>query len=413
MNNNLYLTENELFEFATLTLKIGVNLQPNQGLEVACPVEMPNVAEAFVKAGYVLNAKIVRIRWTSDEIDKLNYLNAKTEVLCETPKWFIDSKMDLVKNNFCYVAIAAENPLAFKDVDSHKLSLIAGAKSRALKKFSEYVMSNGIRWCVVSVPTKEWAKQVFPNATCPEKDLWQAIKKTMRLNFGNPTLEWQNHIENLDKKAKFLTDCKFEYLHFTNSLGTDLYVGLCENYVFISAKEKAKDGVDFVANMPTEEVFSAPHKLKTFGKVYSSMPLIYNGQMIDKFYLEFKKGKVVNFDAEIGYDALKGLLELDGGTKRIGEVALIGKNSPIAKSGILFYNTLFDENASCHLALGKAYPTTVKNAEKLSIKEQSKIGLNNSVEHVDFMIGTLDLKIEGITKDKSSLQIFKNGDWCI
>ena len=413
MNNLSFMTETELLDFALLTLSIGVNLQKGQGLEVSCPVEQYQVARAFTKAGYIKGAKIVRIRWNDEEVDKINYINAETSVLSNIPKWFVQSKMDLVENDFCYVAIASENPTIFKDVDSHKLSLIAGAKSKALKKFSEVIMSNGIRWCVVSLPTLEWAKQVFPSSQTPLYDLSQTIKKTMRLDTPNPKAEWEKHIELLDKKANYLTDEQFEYLHFTNSLGTDLFVGLCDNYTFISAKELAKDGVPFVANMPTEEVFTAPHRLKTFGKVYSSMPLIYNGQKIDEFFLEFKLGKVVNFDAKVGYDTLKGLINLDAGTKRIGEVALIVKNSPIAKSGILFYNTLFDENASCHLALGKAYPTTVKNTEGLTSKQLLEKGLNNSIEHVDFMIGTSDLKIEGIKKDKEKVLIFKDGDFVI
>lgn len=413
MNNNFFMTEKELLEFASLTLKIGVNLQKGQGLEVNCPVEQYDVARAFTKVAYTLGAKIVRIRWNDEEVDKINYLNAETSVLSDVPKWLVQSKMDLVEKDFCYVAIASENPTIFNEVDSHKLSLVAGARSKALKKFSDVVMANGIRWCVVSLPTAEWAKQVFPSSKTPCEDLWQSIKSTMRLNLPSPATEWQKHIELLDKRAKYLTENNFEYLHFVNSLGTDLYVGLCDDYLFLSAKEYAKDGIPFVANMPTEEVFSAPHRLKTFGRVYSSLPLIYNGQKIDKFYLDFDKGKVVDFDAEVGYDTLKGLLELDGGTKRIGEVALIGKNSPIAKSGVLFYNTLFDENASCHLALGKAYPTTVKGSENLTQKELLQKGLNNSVEHVDFMIGTPDLFIEGIKKDKTKVPVFENGDFVI
>ena len=269
---------------------------------------------------------------------------------------------------------------------------------------------------MVSVPTEAWAKHVFPqakNGTEAEAMLTEAIAKTMRLNYNNPVEEWEKHISRLDARAKFLNEQDFEYLHYENSIGTDLYVGLADGHEWLSAKESAKDGVPFVANMPTEEVFTAPHRLKTNGVVKSALPLSYNGQIVDKFSLTFKKGKVVDFSAEKGYDILKELINTDEGTRHIGEAALIGKNSPIAEQGILFYNTLFDENASCHLALGKAYPTTLKGGANLTAAELKARGANDSVEHVDFMIGTSDLKVTGIKKDGTKIPVFRDGEWCI
>ena len=407
------MEENFLKKFAETVLKIGVNLQENQGLEIICPVEKSDVAVALTEAAYRLNAKIVNVRWECESVDRLNYLNADTETLTDVPKWFIDSKNYLVKKGFCYCAIAAEDPSAFLGVPPEKLAAAAKARGKALKNFYESVMSNGIRWCVVSVPTKNWAKKVFPNSVDPENELLGLIEKTMRLDAENPVLAWEKHIKTLNKRAEFLNSHNFEYLHFTNSIGTDFTVGLCEDHTWISAEEKAKDGLPFVANMPTEEVFTAPHRLKATGTVKSALPLCYEGQIIDGFSLTFKNGKVVDFSAEKGYDTLKHLIETDSGTRRLGEVALIGKNSPIAKSKVLFFNTLFDENASCHIALGKGYPTTVKNSETLSKKELTKKGLNDSIEHVDFMIGTADLKIDGIKKDKTAVPLFRNGDWII
>ncbi len=407
------MNQQTLSKFAELVLSVGVNLQKGQGLEIACPVEKYQVAEIFSSVAYSLGAKIVQVRWSDERIDKINYENAETAVLADTPKWFVDSKNYLIENNFCYVAIAADDPSIFKGIPSEKISAVQQAKSKALKKFSDYVMANGIRWCVVSVPTLAWAKQVFPNSLDPEKDLSDAIIKTMRLDKDNPTLEWKNHVVNLEKKAEFLNFSNFEYLHFTSTNGTNLKVGLAENHLWLSAREKAKDGVSFVANMPTEEVFTAPHKDKVDGIVYSSMPLCENGQIIDNFSITFKNGKIVDFFAEKGYDTLKGIIETDAGTRRLGEVALIGKNSPIAKSKILFFNTLFDENASCHLALGKGYPTTVKDGDKMSVTELKKLGVNDSVEHVDFMIGMPDTMIVGIKKDKSEVVLFSDGEWVI
>ena len=399
--------------YAELVIRLGVNLQNGQGLEISCPVEKREVAQALCEAAYRAGAKIVRVRWNDEIIDKLGYEYADTSALTEIPKWFVDSKNYLVENGFCYVAVAAEDPSIFNGIPSEKLAAVARAKSKALKKFSDSVMANGVRWCVVSVPTEAWAKQVFPNAENPLEELSNAIEKTMRLDGINPLKLWEEHISELDRHAKFLNDKNFEYLHFRSSSGTDLKIGLANEHVWLSAREVAKDGLPFIANMPTEEVFTAPHRLKADGILKSALPLALNGQIIDDFSITFEKGKIIDYSAKIGYGALKNLIETDEGTLRLGEVALIGKNSPIAKSGILFYNTLFDENASCHLAIGKAYPTTVKDGDKLSLKELKEKGLNDSVEHVDFMIGTSDLSVIGIDANGNETPVFIDGDWAI
>ena len=397
------MDDRTLKKFAELVLKTGVNLQAGQGLELCCPVEKSYVAEVFATAAYAMGAKIVRIRWESEKIDRINYLGASAEALAEVPKWLIDSKNYLTDNNFCYVAIAAEDPSAFDGVPPEKIAAAAKARAKAFKAFSDKVMANGIRWCVVSVPTKEWAKKVFPYSAEPEKELSRAIENAMRLNAANPVAVWKEHIKKLDERANFLNRQQFKYLHFKNSVGTDFKVGLCDGHKWISAQEKAKDGVPFVANMPTEEVFTAPHRLRADGVVKSAMPLCYEGQIIDGFSITFKHG----------YETLKRLIDTDDGTKHLGEVALIGKNSPIAESGILFYNTLFDENASCHIAIGKGYPSTVDGSENLAAKELKARGLNDSVEHVDFMIGTADLAVTGISENGEKTPLFADGEWCI
>ena len=406
------LTGKKLYDFAELVLGVGVNLQKGQGLEIVCPVEKSEVAVAFSEKAYEMGARIVNVRWSCEKTDRVNYLYAEEEALTDIPKWFVDSKNYLVKKGFCYVAIDAEDPSAFKDVPSEKLAAVSKKKSKLLKAFSDEVMSNGIRWCVVSVPTESWAKKIFPAAD-PVEELSFAIEKTMRLDEKNPLEAWQKHIATLNRRAEFMNAKNFEYLHYKSANGTDLMLGLAENHVWVSAQEKAKDGVPFVANMPTEEIFTAPHKDKINGVVKSALPLSYNGQIIENFSFTFKKGKVVDFSAEKGYDVLKKLLETDSGTLSLGEAALIGKNSPIAKSGILFLNTLFDENASCHLALGKGYPTTVKGGAEMTVKELKKLGVNDSVEHVDFMIGSPDLSVTGIGYDKSETPLFVDGEWVI
>ena len=407
------MTENMLLSYAELVLKIGVNLQKEQGLYLACPIEKKEVAYAFSKVAYSLGASIVKIRWDDEVTEKLDYEHANLSALAEVPKWFVDSKNYLVEKGFCYVAIASENPTLLKDISPDRISTVMRARSKALKKYSDAVMKNKIRWCVVSVPTLEWAKQVFPNEVEPEKLLEDAIIKCMKLDEPNPVKAWEEHIATLEKRAKFLNEKNFEYLRFKSSNGTDLTVGLAENHVWLSAKEKAIDGINFVANMPTEEVFTAPHKFKVNGIVKSSLPLAENGKLVEDFSITFKNGKIVDFDAEKGYKTLKNIIETDNGTKHIGEVALIGKSSPIAKLNTLFFNTLFDENASCHLAIGKAYPTCIKNGENLTKKELESLGVNDSVEHVDFMIGTKDLQVYGIEKNGKETAVFIDGDWVV
>jgi len=235
----------------------------------------------------------------------------------------------------------------------------------------------------------------------------------MRLDTPDPTAAWKKHIDTLVSRAAFLTEHNFEYVHMYNSAGTDLTVGLATDHVWVAAQEEGQDGIPFTANMPTEEVFTAPHNCKINGKVVNALPLVNNGNVIDKFCITFKDGKVTDYSAQIGYEALKGLLECDEGVLSLGEIALIGKRSPIAESGILFYNTLFDENASCHLAFGASYPTTVKNGTSMTETQLAEHGMNQSIQHVDFMIGTKDINIDGISYDGTVTPLFKDGEWVI
>ena len=407
------MEEKILDSFCELILKVGVNLQENQGLEIVCPVEKYTFAQALTKKAYQMKAKIVRVRWEDDLLDRYNYEYASEQTLQNVPKWLVSQRNQLVEDNFCYVSVSAENPDAFYGLDASKIARVCAQRSKALKKYIDAVMNNQIRWCVVSVPTLDWAKKVFPNDADPVKSLSNAILKACRLDIDQPLKAWDEHLNALKNRAKYLNDKNYEYLHFVSSIGTDLKIGLADGHLWTSALEKAKDGVEFCANLPTEEVFTAPHKNKADGIVKSALPLVYNGQVIDGITLKFKNGKIVSHSALTGESTLTGLINTDAGTRRLGEVALIGKSSPIRQTGILFYNTLFDENASCHLAIGKAYPTTVNGGDKMNKSQLSAIGVNDSVEHVDFMIGTDDLTVYGIDRKGNKDLIFKNGEWAI
>lgn len=404
--------QNTLEKYCDLILKKGVNIQRGQGLEIACPIDQAYVAHGLARKAYALGASIVRVRWEDEILDKINYTLAQKSALVEVPKWFVDSKNYLVEKGFCYVCVSSEDPAAFKDVPADKTGAAAIARSRALKKFSQAVMANGIRWCVVPAPSLAWAKQVYGDRPEAQTLLTRAIESAMRLTSPDPAAEWERHAERLERRAKILNEHNFSLLRFKNSLGTDFTIGLAKQHVWLSAREQAADGLEFIANMPTEEVFTAPHYQLAEGIVKSSMPLSFNGQLIEGFSIRFKGGKVRDYYAENGYETLKHIIDTDLGTRRLGEVALIGKNSPVAKADTLFYNTLFDENASCHLALGKAYPTNVKDGKLLSAKQLKSLGLNDSSEHVDFMIGTPDLAVTGIKSDGSEIPVFTDGEWC-
>ena len=402
-----------LFKYADLVIKMGVSLQKNQHLEILSPTECEEFALILAEAGYKNGAKRVNITWRNEKLNRLTYTYAKAEDLEIIPDYLIKSKEFLMEEKACYIVIDADDPECYKGLDEEKITRHQTALSKALRHYNDCVMSNGIRWCICAIPSENWAKLVFPNSENAKGDLFEAILKTMRLNEPDPVKAWKDHVALMNKHAKFLNDHKFESLLFKSDNGTNLSVGLADGHIWMPAEEKAQDGVNFIANMPTEEIFTAPHKYKVNGVLKNALPLSYNGNLIDGFSIEFKDGKIVNYTADKGYDTLKGLIETDEGTHYLGEVALIGKNSPIAKSGLLYYNTLFDENASCHLAIGKAYPTNVANGEKLSISELDKLGVNDSIEHVDFMIGTSDLSVIGIDKDGNKTPIFTDGDWCI
>ena len=287
--------------------------------------------------------------------------------------------------------------------------------SKARHKFLSATMSNYLRWTIVSVPTDAWANKVFPNdpTDVAVEKMWQAIGHIMRLDCDDPVAAWRKHIDTLHRRADFLNSHNFEYIHLKNGSGTDLKVGLATDHQWIAAEEEGQDGVPFTANMPTEEIFTAPHNKKIDGTVVNALPLVNNGNVIDKFSITFKNGKVVDYSAEVGHDALKGILTTDEGVLSLGEIALIGKKSPIAESGILFYNTLFDENASCHLAFGASYPTTVKGGNDMTDEQLAQHGMNQSLQHVDFMIGTKDIDIDGIAYDGTVTPLFRDGEWVI
>jgi aminopeptidase len=407
MNNTL------LEKYARLIVKSGVNIQKNQILVVRSPIACAEFTRVVAKVAYEEGAKDVVVDWSDELLSKIRYIHAPEEVFEEFPNWKKEFYMHYMKEGAAFISIAASDPELMKDVDPERIAKVRKVSNIALKEYRESLMSNKNVWCVVSIPTEAWAKKVFPDLSEEEavEKLWDAILKAVRVDKEDPVVAWDEHKKNLKNRLDFLNSNRFKYLHYKNSIGTDLRVELPEEHLWVGGSEFTPEGVEFVANMPTEEVFTLPKKTGVNGTVVSSKPLNYNGNLIENFSFTFKDGRIVDFSAEKGYETLKKLIETDEGSKYLGEVALVPYDSPISNMNILFYNTLFDENASCHFAIGKAYPVCVKNSENMNEEELEKIGANNSLTHVDFMIGTSDLEITGITADGKEIPVFKNGNF--
>jgi len=403
--------DERLSKYARLTVKTGVNLQAGQTLVVNSPIECAAFARLIAEEAYKAGAREVVMQWQDELSAKIKFSLAPAEVFSEFPEWRRDLYMYYVNNGAAFISIAAEDPELLKDVDPARIVAQQKASSQALSEYRQKLMNHENSWCVVSMPTVAWAKKVFPDEAQAEDLLLDTILKTVRIDQGDPVAAWAEHVKALEARREFLNTSNFQFLHYQNSAGTDLTVELPAGHIWQGGTEKNAAGVEFVANMPTEEVFTLPKRNGVNGKVFASKPLIYNGTIIDGFALTFKDGKVVDFSAEVGYDILGRLLETDEGACYLGEVALVPYDSPISNAGILFYNTLFDENASCHLALGKAYPTCVKGGENLAKEELVANGINDSLIHEDFMIGTEDMMITGITLDGKKVPVFDKGNF--
>jgi aminopeptidase len=367
----------------------------------------------IAEQAFTSGARDVVMKWNDELFSKLRYLKAPEAVFGEFPNWQKEFYMTYVRQGAAFVSIAASDPELLKDVQPERVSKAQKASNTALKEYRERLMSNKNVWCVVSIPTKAWATRVFPDLEeqAAIDKLWEAIFKTVRVDTADPVSAWEKHKSKLKQHMDFLNSSRFQFLRYSNSLGTDLEIELPENHIWLGGSEYTPEGIEFIANMPTEEVFTLPKKTGINGKVYSSKPLNYNGNLIDKFSLTFKAGKIVDFQAEKGYEVLKKLVETDEGSCYLGEVALVPFDSPISNANILFYNTLFDENASCHLAIGKAYPVCIKGGEAMTKQDMDKFGVNDSLVHEDFMIGTQDLEIIGITASGEEITVFKQGSF--
>lgn len=403
-----------LKKYADLIINKALEVKEGDCLIIRAPLEAKELAHICAETAYLAKAKKVAIDWRDQDLLKLRYEYETEESLKEIPEYFILKEKTQVNEKWKFLSITGNDPNAFKDCDPKKIFAHSVASSKALKEVSEKIMSNYTSWCVVGAAVPSWAKAVFPHLNIEEamEQLWEKIFYTVRLE-GDPIANWDQHVENLKVHSAFLNENKFKYLKYRSEKGTDLMVELPKGYIFSGASEKNQSGEVFIANIPTEEIFSMPHKDGVNGIVYNTKPLNHNGSLIDDFYLKFQNGKVVEYDAKVGKDELRNILESDEGAKRLGEVALVPYDSPISNTNVLFLNTLYDENASCHFALGKAYPTCIQGGTSMTKEELDRAGVNDSIVHVDFMVGDATTSIIGIKENGEEIEIFRNGNFVI
>ncbi|WP_040224957.1 aminopeptidase [Bhargavaea cecembensis] len=401
-----------LEKYAELAVRVGVNIQPGQPLYIGASIDTAEFVRLVVKKAYEAGASHVLVDWADDEVSRLRYELAPEDSFSEFPNWIPAMREELIEKNAAFMNIVSQSPDLLKDADPNRIATFQKAAGQALEKYRQAVQSDKVSWTVIAAPSEAWAAKVFPDL--PEADqvaaLWDAIFKAVRVDAEDPVAAWKRHDETLHEKVEHLNGRKYAKLHYT-APGTDLTIGLPEGHLWAGAGSVNARGHEFMANMPTEEVFTVPHRERIDGFVSSTKPLSYSGNIIDRFKITFKDGRITDVEAEQGEDVLKHLIEADEGAKSLGEVALVPHSSPISTSGILFFNTLFDENASNHLAIGSAYAFCLEGGKEMDREQLEAHGLNQSITHVDFMIGSGQMDIDGILEDGTREPIFRGGEW--
>lgn len=400
-------------KYAELIIKFGMALKKGETIVITSPIECADFVHMCADCAYDLGAREVIVNWNDEYLTRARYLNADDGVFDEFHTWNADLYNTAAENRYAWLRIDADDPESLAGVDTSRISRASVSSKSAIASFREKQMTSYFKWCVVSAPSKGWAKKVFPDddADAAVTKLWDAILNCCRVYEDNdPVSDWNDHVAALKARIEKLNGYNFKSLHYTASNGTDLTVELPDGHFWNGGTETNSEGKPFCANMPTEEIATVPHRTGVNGKIVSSKPLSINGDIAENFSFTFKDGKVIDITAEKGLELLEQTVNVDEGASRLGEAALVPYNSPISNSKILFYNTLFDENASCHFALGDAYPT-IEGGRDMDKAELKRRGVNSSMIHVDFMVGTADMSIIGTTHDGRKIEIFKDGNF--
>jgi aminopeptidase len=408
-----FISEAQLKKYAELAVRAGVNLQKNQLLIIHSDIQNAALARLIQTAAYEAGASNVFIDWTDEQSAKEFYLHAADSVIDHFPDWQAARYKEWDDEGAAYIHIISENLDVFTEVSAERVSRFQKASRTKLKDYHAKIRSHEVRWCLLAVPYAAWAAKVFPNLSKEEalQSLWKLILKGSRADGEYPIKDWESHHKAFESRKEILNESQFEALHFTNSRGTDLFVGLPENHRYIGGGVSDKNGIPFFPNIPTEEIFTAPHKNKVNGKLVGTKPLIYGGRVIDEFYLIFKDGRITDYYAAKGQEVLKNLIETDEGSHYLGEIALVSNQSPLAQADTLFYNTLFDENTACHIGIGNASPSNIQDGINQSEEELKAAGLNTSILLVNVTFGTEDMKVTGIKEGGTEVLLMKDGDF--
>lgn len=399
-------------DYAELVVKSGVNIQKGQRLQITSEIECADFARLCADAAYDAGCREVLFRWRDDELTRMKYLKAADEVFDSVDQWDVDRANALVDEGCAFITIYAEDPDSLNGVNPDRIRRSQISSGKALEHYRAKMMSSAVPWTVCSVPSKAWSSAVFPQLSEEEAiaRMWEEILACCRVDGGDAVQNWQNHIDELKKHVDILNGYNFKTLRYRNSAGTDVTVDLPEGHFWEGGSEKSGTGVIFSPNLPTEEVFTLPDRNSMNGTIVSTKPLSHNGTVIEGIVFKVENGKIVEAHADKGEDILRDAITVDEGASYFGEVALVPHDSPISNSGVLFFNTLFDENASCHFAFGQAYPQ-IKGSENMTKDELRERGANTSMTHVDFMVGSEDLEITGITHDGREIPVFVNGNF--
>lgn len=405
--------EPKIERYAKLVVRKGVNVMPGQEVVLMTPVECALFARLLVSAAYEAGAGHVTVIWNDDAVTRLTYENVALAYFEQTPEWQRVQLDSLAEAGACFIFVEGADPEALKGIDPKKPAAASKAKNSQCTVFRRGLDFNVNPWCIAGAPVAAWARHVFPDV--PDEvavyRLWCAILSVARADGDDPESDWELHDATFEKNLRFLNDRHFDALQYRSANGTDFTVGLTDRHIWAGGKCETPEGHPFFPNIPTEEVFTSPDRMRADGVVHSASPLIHHGNKVEDFWLKFENGMVVEYGARLGEDTLKSILETDEGARRLGEVALISKNTPIRESETLFFDTLYDENASCHLALGVGFPECYDGGYEMSAEELREHGVNTSATHVDFMIGTDDLTITGIQADGTEVPVFVNGQW--
>ena len=400
-----------LRRYAKLIARTGVNIQPGQEVFIAAELDQPEFVAMLVEECYKCKAKKVVVDWSYQPLQKLHYRYRTNTTLGKVEDYELARWQHYVDTIPCRIYLDSEDPNGLKGINQEKMAKSQQKRFPVIKPYRDAI-ENKYQWCIAAVPGKAWAKKLFPELRSNQaiEKLWEAILSTSRVT-DDPIAAWEEHNQDLHNRCAYLNGLGIEKLHYESQNGTNFTVGMIPEAHFSGGSEKSLQGIVFNPNIPSEECFISPKRGEAEGIVYATKPLSYQGQLIDKFWIRFHEGKAVEWHAEENNELLTKIITMDEGSAYLGECALVPYDSPIRKNGLLFYNTLFDENAACHLALGMGFADTINDFDQRTLEECRALGVNDSMIHEDFMIGSADMKIDAICRDGKVIPIFRNGNW--